>query len=158
MTKKLHILVPVDFSEISLSAVRAVKKLAFPSAEITLLHIYNPLPSTTPVSYDLAPTQELITANLEMRMLKSLEEIRKTEFGDDEAVDVAIECTSFLSASKAICEFAEKKSIDLIVLTTHGRTGVSQVLMGSVAEKVVRSAPCPVLVVRPDKAFVESES
>jgi universal stress protein A len=158
MAKKLHILVPVDFSEISLSAVRAVKKLAFPAAKTTLLHVYNPLPTTTPVSYELAPTQELITANLEKRMLKSLQEICEAELGNDEEADVAVECTSFLSASKAICDFAEKKAIDLIVLTTHGRTGVSQVLMGSVAEKVVRSAPCPVLVVRPDKELNESGS
>ncbi len=47
-----------------------------------------------------------------------------------------------------ICAYARKHSIDLLVLGTHGRTGLSQLLMGSVAERVVRVSPCPVLTVR----------
>jgi nucleotide-binding universal stress UspA family protein len=148
MTEKLHILIPVDFSTVSLNAVRAVKKLAFPSARITLLHVYNPLPSTPTLSYELAPAQQLIFANLEKRLLKSLQEIRRVELEGVNEVSVDLECTSFLSAASAICQFAESNSVGLIVLTTHGRTGLSHMLMGSVAEEVVRCSPCPVLVVR----------
>jgi nucleotide-binding universal stress UspA family protein len=51
---------------------------------------------------------------------------------------------------EAIVRYARHNDIDLIVLATHGRTGLTHLLMGSVAEKVVRSAPCPVLTLRPE--------
>jgi nucleotide-binding universal stress UspA family protein len=54
----------------------------------------------------------------------------------------------FGSAPDEIQEYARRESIDLIVMGTHGRGGVAHALMGSVAEKVVRSAACPVLTVR----------
>jgi nucleotide-binding universal stress UspA family protein len=54
-----------------------------------------------------------------------------------------------------IVRYAKDKNIDLIVLGTHGRSGLSHVLLGSVAERVVRKAPCPVLTVRhPEHEFV----
>ena len=59
------------------------------------------------------------------------------------------------SAAAAIVDYAQRSSIDLIVLGTHGRSGMSQLLVGSVAERVVRTAPCPVLTVRqPEREFV----
>jgi nucleotide-binding universal stress UspA family protein len=48
-----------------------------------------------------------------------------------------------------IAALAQEEGVDLIVMTTHGRKGLSHVLLGSVAERVIRTAPCPVLVVRP---------
>lgn len=53
------------------------------------------------------------------------------------------------SPAAEICAYANEIHADLVVVGTHGRTGVSRALMGSVAEHVVRTAPCPVLVVRP---------
>ena len=55
-------------------------------------------------------------------------------------------------AFDVITQVAKKKQVDLIVLTTHGRTGISRVLLGSTAERVVRHADCPVFVVRPPRA------
>ena len=52
------------------------------------------------------------------------------------------------SAAEGICEVAETSGADLVVLSTHGRTGLSHMLIGSVAERVVRHAPCPVLTLR----------
>lgn len=52
-----------------------------------------------------------------------------------------------------IVEEAKKEAVDLIVISTHGRTGLSHMLMGSVTEKVVRHAPCPVLSIRPDREW-----
>jgi nucleotide-binding universal stress UspA family protein len=54
--------------------------------------------------------------------------------------------------SKIIPEYAAAHGIDLIVMGTHGRTGVAHLILGSVAERVVRVAPCPVFVVRPSTA------
>ena len=60
--------------------------------------------------------------------------------------------------SLEIIRYAKDHEIDIIVMGTHGRTGVGHMLMGSVAEKVVRKAPCPVLTVRhPDHEFVMPE-
>jgi nucleotide-binding universal stress UspA family protein len=53
---------------------------------------------------------------------------------------------------KNIVEEAEKEGVDWIVISTHGRTGLSHLVMGSVTEKVVRYAPCPVLSVHPSQA------
>jgi universal stress protein A len=59
------------------------------------------------------------------------------------------------SPAETIVEYARRSMIDLIVLGTHGRSGMSQLLVGSVAERVVRTAPCPVLTVRrPEHEFV----
>jgi nucleotide-binding universal stress UspA family protein len=55
-------------------------------------------------------------------------------------------------AAEKIIEAAKEKDADMIVMTTHGRTGFSHALIGSVAEKVVRQAPCPVLTIRPKGA------
>jgi universal stress protein A len=68
-------------------------------------------------------------------------------------------------AANTIHEYAVERGIDLIVIGTHGRTGVARLMMGSVAERVTRTAPCPVMVVRPRrldaftaKAETQSES
>jgi nucleotide-binding universal stress UspA family protein len=61
------------------------------------------------------------------------------------------------SAAAAIVEYAKDQRIDLIVIGTHGRGALSHLFLGSVAERVVRTAPCPVLTVRhPEREFVES--
>jgi len=55
-----------------------------------------------------------------------------------------------------IIKYAQAQSIDLIVIGTHGRGGLSHMLMGSVAEKVVRKSPCPVLTIRPAESRVKA--
>jgi universal stress protein A len=59
-------------------------------------------------------------------------------------------------AANTIHEYADERGIDLIVMGTHGRTGVARLMMGSVAERVTRTAPCPVLVVRPRRLDTSS--
>ncbi|MBI1830445.1 MAG: universal stress protein [Planctomycetes bacterium] len=69
------------------------------------------------------------------------------EAGDVRRVE-AVQISS--DVSDAIVRYAVRQAIDLIVMATHGRTGLMHLLMGSVAEKVVRAAPCPVLTMRPE--------
>jgi len=60
--------------------------------------------------------------------------------------------------AEAIVDYARQAEIDLIIMGTHGRTGMSQLLVGSVAERVVRTAPCPVLTVKhPEHEFVHPD-
>jgi nucleotide-binding universal stress UspA family protein len=64
-----------------------------------------------------------------------------------------------VSPAEAIVEYAKAEAVDVIVIGTHGRSGFSRVLMGSVAERVVRLAPCPVLTVRhPEHEFIAPDA
>jgi nucleotide-binding universal stress UspA family protein len=64
-----------------------------------------------------------------------------------------------VSPAESIVEHAKTETIDVIVIGTHGRSGFSRVLMGSVAERVVRLAPCPVLTVRhPEHEFIAPDA
>jgi len=68
--------------------------------------------------------------------------------------DVAIECAVVTGTSATeIARFAKEKGADMIIVGTHGRTGLRRVLMGSTAESLLREAPCQVLVVRPHVAM-----
>jgi nucleotide-binding universal stress UspA family protein len=149
MSIKQHVLVPTDFSTKALDAARAARELALESTEITLLHIFDPEPIAPVASTDLAPTGKGLPADVERRVTRSLEQIRDHELSGIKKVNLEILVSKF--PAKSICQYAEKQLVDLIILTTHGRTGLSHILMGSVAEEVVRKAPCPVLVMRPVK-------
>jgi nucleotide-binding universal stress UspA family protein len=89
-------------------------------------------------------------------MKKSAEEAMSKFVTEETRKEVEVETaisqgTPFLE----ILKFAKDKEIDLIVIATHGRTGLRHVLFGSVAEKVVRKSPCPVLSIRhPEHEFV----
>jgi universal stress protein A len=150
MSIKQHVLVPTDFSTKALDAVRAARELATEDTEITLIHVFDPDPMTPPSTPDITPHPKgLLPADVERRLMRSLEQIRDRELPGMSAVTLKIAASSF--PAKAICQFAELETIDLIILTTHGRTGLSHILLGSVAEEVIRKAPCPVLVMRPVK-------
>ncbi|HXU68542.1 MAG TPA: universal stress protein [Polyangia bacterium] len=140
-----HILVPTDFSEGSTQAFDTAIDMARDSgARITLFHVHHLPASVFPdVILPIAP-----------EMLRDVE--RSVELVLDKwrerAHEAGIETdtrTSFGGTPDEICAVADELGIDLIVIGTHGRGGLSHALLGSVAEKVVRKAPCPVLTVRP---------
>lgn len=79
---------------------------------------------------------------------EELEELIQKEIGNKVVADYVIRTGK---AFYEIDQFARETSIDLIIIATHGHTGVEHILFGSTAEKVVRYAPCPVLVVRLDE-------
>ena len=137
-----RILVPVDFSEPSLAGLDyAIELSQLVGASLTLLFVAEPL-----------------YYGGDMGLL--LEEYQR--YGHDELARLqsrlkkrGIDCETMLRTGKAyqvICDEAERVHADLIVMSTHGRSGLSHLLMGSVAEKVVRTASRPVLTVRPQAA------
>jgi nucleotide-binding universal stress UspA family protein len=156
MTKMINrILVPVDFSDPSLQALDYAIEFGRPfKAELIVLHVvesaYYPLVADAFVAgYDMGLVQrELERAGREQlaRLATRLEKRRL-------AVRTLL---SIGAASPVIVATAKKLGADLIIMSTHGRTGLSHVLMGSVAERVVRSAACPVLTVRARKAVRRS--
>ena len=86
--------------------------------------------------------------------LTKLREVCHEKLAALPSADLAARCPSLVRANREgpaiheILEYAAHQKIDLIVLATHGRTGLKHLLMGSVAENVVRSATCPVLTIR----------
>lgn len=145
------ILVPTDFSpgaEVALEHALVLRQHL--GATLTLLHVY-PLPIAygPPYAYTvdlIGPIERDARAQLE----KTSQRARELGAGD-QPVPIQAKLAAG-AAALSITEEAKEGGYDLIVLGTHGRTGLSHLFIGSVAERVVRTAHCPVLTVRsPEK-------
>jgi len=140
-----RILAPTDFSEYSRDAIRYAHELAQTfGATLSLLHVVE-LP---PYLGEFTPSTmgEDLLGDLERQAGAELAQVLP------QAQEAATEVTRSVvtgSPSLKIVETAEAEHADLIVMATHGRTGLSHLMVGSVAERVVRTAPCPVLTIRP---------
>ncbi len=148
-----RILLPTDFSKHSQNALAYATAFAEKfGAEIVLLHVVQDLavfiPEAVSVSPPIAPPVEQFTAAARASLQQVAVENKLERFG----VQVEVrEGTPFYE----IIQVAREKNVDLIIMGTHGRGGLTHVLLGSVTEKVVRKAPCPVLTVRhPEHEFV----
>lgn len=133
------ILVPTDFSHLSDQAVGIATALARESGgTVILLHV-----EEAPVAYGAGEMYYGIAEPDTEALRRMLQEIHLPE-------GVAVE--RHLTAGEpagAIVRFAEENGVDLVVMSTHGRTGIVRLLMGSVAEEVVRRAKCLVLTLKP---------
>jgi nucleotide-binding universal stress UspA family protein len=136
-----HVLCPIDFSECSRHAVDLAAKIVEPGgAGITLLHVLE-LPVTA--SGEL-PITDLIDT-LDTHAAKRLEDWA-TELRAKVSVPVTTRWRIGSPGGQALAILDEQPPFDLVVVGSHGRTGLRRALLGSVAEKIVRHAPCPVLV------------
>ncbi len=144
MSIATHILLATDFSEAADEAVDKASELARSlGAKLTVLHVHC-RPPAAPEAV-VANDCLLSSADLDAETRKELEELQNTRLSDVETVNLVGQ--EHASAALAICDFADQEDIDLIVVGSHGRTGIARLLIGSVAEKVVRHATCPVMVV-----------
>lgn len=136
---KQKIVVPVDFSEDSFAAIdTALELVAGPGS----LHIVYVLPVFDPAEPDVVWS----TVNDETRRRHGEQALRE-RLSDNKYKGVNLHVL-FGEPGHKITELAGSEGAELIVLSSHGRTGISRLLIGSVAEKVVRLAHCPVLVLR----------
>jgi len=142
-----RILVPVDFSADSLSALQYAGEFAKTfKAELLVLYVVEPVYYATPTDMYAASAESAIL-NEEQRRVAAEQLTRLS-------ADLKKKGLRFRtmvkdgSASRVIVETAQTAAADLIIMATHGRTGLAHMFMGSVAEKVVRSATCPVLTAR----------
>ena len=145
-----RILVPMDFSdESSRAAEYALALAARLGASVELLHVVeDPITSGAWGAEAYIVNIPGLIAQLEEEAKRRLASVKA---GYD-AGGVPIETRVITgSPARAIVAIAEGEHCGLIVMGTHGRTGLSHMLMGSVAERVVRTAPCPVLTVRAEK-------
>jgi nucleotide-binding universal stress UspA family protein len=151
-----NVLVPTDFSEPSGVALRYGKALADAfDASLHVLHVVQE-PFAQPwaveaYGFSLATLQEDWMREAKARIEQTLSADERTKYN-------ARLLTALGHPVVEVLKYANEHPIDLIVLGTHGRGPLGHVLMGSVAERVVRKAPCPVLTVRhPEREFVTPE-
>jgi nucleotide-binding universal stress UspA family protein len=147
MVQIRRILLPTDFSTAGAPATEYACSLAEKyGAELHLLHVIpDALPIIVPEYGSAVWTEELIE-QAEAAAQKSLEKLPPP--GRGARFDV-IRATRRGIAHAEITRYARENDVDLIVMGTHGRTGLMHVLLGSIAERTVRLAPCAVLTVRP---------
>jgi nucleotide-binding universal stress UspA family protein len=157
MIRIKNVLVATDFSEPSTVALEYGRELARTyEARLHVLHITEDLrwrfaADATPAFP--ADAQEDIEASARARVDALLTDEDRAQLHARGVVHTAV------SAAESIVAYAKTEAVDVIVIGTHGRSGFSHVLMGSVAERVVRLAPCPVLTVRhPEHEFIAPDA
>lgn len=153
MIKIANVLVATDFGEASASALSYAREFARTfGARLHVFHaVENPLMWAGPESagVDFAALQ----ADLEANARKEMDAIVTPEDRRELGAQVALRTGN--SPAVEIVRYATEEAIDIIVMGTHGRGRIAHLLMGSVAEKVVRIAPCPVLTVHhPEHEFI----
>jgi nucleotide-binding universal stress UspA family protein len=141
-----RILVPTDGSEITIKAVDAAIALARPlGAQVFTLSVREPFPYNAMSELQPIPPQEFFEAQerIASKRVKSVRE-RGQAFG----VAVEMQTVEAIHPWEAIIEHAKEKACDLIVMASHGRRGMSALLLGSETQKVLTHSTVPVLVVR----------
>lgn len=143
------ILVPTDFSENSQHALKYAVALAQSfKAKLIVVHVWEqPIVATPTETYHPEIWAEAETAE-KQKLSRLTEELRAQGIEAEPVFGSGL-------AHNEIAKTAKELDVDLITLATHGRTGLSHLLFGSTAEKIIRLAPCPVLVVKhPEHEFV----
>ncbi|WP_456471829.1 universal stress protein [Methanocaldococcus sp.] len=138
-----RIVVPTDGSEVSMEAVNhaihIAKKL---NSEIYAIYVVDISPF---VGLPMEGSWEMITEVLREEGEEILKKVK--ELGEKEGVEIKTKMLDGIPAEE-IVRFAKEKNADLIVMGTTGKTGLERILLGSVAERVIKTSPCPVLVVK----------
>lgn len=137
-----HILVPTDFSDMSSKALKYAQSFAeFFGSRITVLHVIEP--TVYPAEFGYTPTiLDTYDASVRDKVGEQLTSLTKRiQIKADTVVREGHPYNEIVAAAKDL-------DVSLIIIPTHGRTGLKHMLLGSTAERVVRHAPCPVLTIR----------
>ena len=142
-----RILVPTDFSAASKQALAyALSLAAAVSGSVELLHVWKqPVVSGGRLVFIAGEITQPLAEWTRKQALADMEKFL-AETGAEDAVQTRM-CEG--EPAEVIRQVAEEDEFDLVVMGTRGRSGVPRILLGSVAERVLRTAPCPVLTVRP---------
>lgn len=143
------ILHPTDFSENGRVALPLLEELVATSAveggaHVHLIHVLEPMISTTDFTWAGLNHNELEERRMEGAREALAEYASELEIAPDRLITAVIRGKSH----EAIADYAAAHGVDLVIMATHGHTGLSHLLLGSTAELVVRTAPCPVLTVK----------
>ena len=137
--KKKSVLIPLDFSELSYEAIAPAREYVEAETSLTLIHVLTPL-------HPADPAAMWNTLDDEQRKQK-VKEFLAQKLGKMGYKEVQIK-VAIGDPSTEIIDCAKEIDSALIVMPSHGRKGVSRFLLGSVAERVVRLSPCPVLILK----------
>jgi len=153
-----NILVATDFSESSATALNYGRELARRfGAVLHVLHVVDDLAARVSLAsglpFDLGQAQTELEATAHQQLLAAVDEQDRRE------LNVELVQRTSPAPAYAISTYAREQDIDLIITGTHGRGTVAHLFMGSVAERVIRTAPCPVLTVRnPEHEFIRPDA
>jgi nucleotide-binding universal stress UspA family protein len=153
MTRLKKILAPADLSELSISGVRVGLDLAeWQQSEVVIYHVI----TVEETPFPQGKEDWVVTQTEHPKLKKLLEQRRKRldafvrdNFPNEHAGGKIRQKVGIGTPYRAIVDAAVMEGADLIVMSTHGRTGLAHMLVGSVTERVLRRAPCPVLAVPP---------
>ena len=141
LPKKL-IVVPVDFSSCSATAIRTALELADSPADVHVIHVVQPLNPASPLGV-------WEDENVQQKLVDNAKAYLDTFLASNE-IDGVTTSIEVGSDGTRIVEYADEHKANLVVIPSHGRSGVKRALLGSVAERVIRHAHCPTLVLRRD--------
>ncbi len=143
------ILVPTDFSEPSFCGLKMAGEMAKHfDTEILIVNVHKPIPrlpkprvEASETTFDISAYEKQILAEAQDHLIELGTEI----FGEQIRPRVIVREGE---AAHEILNVADEENVDAIVIATHGRTGLAKIVFGSVAQRVVRRAKCPVLTIR----------
>ncbi|MDA1049306.1 MAG: universal stress protein [Planctomycetota bacterium] len=136
---KKKVLVPVDFSDESFAAVDSALEFVDSGSDVMVVYVLQDLSP-------MEPGEMWGTVDHESRIRHAAKALRE-RLADEKYKHIHIDVV-IGDPGHEIAEIAEREAVDLIVMPSHGRTGIKRMLIGSVAERVVRLAHCPVMVLR----------
>jgi len=146
-----NVLCPVDFSPYSVNALRAASDLTLQfGGRLSVLHAIPPIPVSavpgSPTTFNVAEYQQQLVAGYTRKLDELLSGTLPAQLRPPSARVRALVVHG--DPAFQIVQYAREEGVDVIVLATRGRTGWEHVVFGSVAERVVRLSPCPVLTIR----------
>lgn len=147
------ILVPIDFSEPSIKALQYSLALAQHfGSQIILVHVIQKMSPTTRLIMDQSKIQNRLKLEADRSLNTFIKKHIQVKVNLDKAIKIGVPFDEIVTAAK-------QYDVDAIVIATHGYSGLKHITMGSTAERVVRHAPCPVLVVREkEREFISRKS
>lgn len=157
MSRIQRILVPLDFSAASRAALEQAAMLARVfDARLDVLHVWEPAPAVTPAQLGwMAGDADAFCGRIEGELGERVAQL-VAEVAPDLAdrIEIAVEAGY---VAHTVLEKLESDPYDLVVMGTHGRRGLKHLVLGSVAERLVRSAPCPVMTTRAPTAVAHAD-
>lgn len=137
--KKNCVVVPVDFGDLSFNAVNVALDYVESPQQVQVIYVLEPLPPTEPAVLWDTINDEMRTQNVQENLTAKLSQPQY------QGINITVQVGHVV---EEIVDFSKEKKADLIVIPTHGRRGISRFMLGSVTERVIRFAECPVLVLR----------
>ena len=134
-----RVLVPVDFSEPTARAIQTAREFVEQDGDVHVLYVLTPLDNTSP---------GVLLGSVDDESRTEAAQKYVDEFLSSHQVEGATTVIRIGDPGLTIADYVASEDVDLIVMPSHGRHGISRILLGSVAERVLRHAECPVLVLR----------